>query len=293
MSLQPPPVPVDPAKLDTPGTGLGLSVLIPGAGQFASGRRLLGVIWFVGVVLFTLFYVWSLAARWLPGFLPPLLALVALLAAWVAMLRNAYKPTPHLKTGTWGLTVTAAVAFLCAMGVTARAITRPFTAPTGGMNPTIQGITKQPDGTQLTGDHFFVEMSAYWFSKPKRGDVVVFRTDGIDGIHQTQRGQLYVKRVVGLPGDKVSVEMDQLRIDGKPLEDPAVLKTFDSPSFPPQQNMLADGKVFEVPSSSYFVMGDNRSNSYDSRSWGTVPAKNIIGRASKIYWPPERAGNIE
>jgi signal peptidase I len=275
---------------------LGLSVLIPGAGQFASGRRLVGVIWFLGVVLFTLFYVWSLGARWLPGFSPPLLALAALLAAWVAMLRNAYKPTPNLQTGAWLLTVIAAVTFLGVMGVMARGIARPFKIPTSAMSPTLQGDTTDPQDrrrVEKSGDHIFVAMTAYWFAKPKRGDIVVFRTDGIAGIPPSQQGQYYIKRVVGLPGDRVSVEMDQLHIDGKPLENPAVLKKFDSPSFPPQMNLLADGKVFEVPAESYFVMGDHRANSYDSRSWGPVPAKNIIGRASRIYWPPERAGNIE
>jgi signal peptidase I len=273
---------------------LGLSVLIPGAGQFVSGRRLQGVIWFFAVVLLTLFYVWSLTARWLPGFLPPVIALVALLATWVAMLRNAYKPTPRLKTGAWILIVIITITFFSAMGVMGRSIARPFKIPTGAMSPTLQGNTRNPDGAvKETGDHIFAAMTAYWFSNPKRGDVVVFRTDGISKMPPTQRGQLYVKRVVGLPGDKISVEMDRLRIDGKPLEEPAIFKKLDCPPMLEQQNLLADGKVFEVPSDSYFVMGDNRANSYDSRFWGSVPAKNIIGRASRIYWPLERAGNIE
>jgi signal peptidase I len=255
-----------------------------------------GVTWFLAVVLLTLFYVWSLAAGWLPGFLPPVIALTALLATWVAMLRNAYKPTPNLKTGAWVLTVLAAVTFLGVMGVMARGIARPFKIPTSAMSPTLQGDTTDPQDrrrVEKSGDHIFVAMTAYWFAKPKRGDIVVFRTDGIDGIAPAQRGQIYIKRVVALPEDRVSVEGDRLCISGKPLEEPPVFKKLDCPSLPIPQNLLADGKVFAVPADCYFVMGDNRGNSYDSRSWGPVPAKNIMGRATRIYWPPERAGNIE
>lgn len=162
------------------------------------------------------------------------------------------------------------------------------------MSPTLLGNTRNPDGTvEETGDHMFAAMSAYWFSSPKRGDVVVFRTDGIVGMTPRQWGQLYVMRVVGTPADRLSVESNRLCVNGKPLEEPAIFKKLDCPPTPMPQNLLANGQIFEVPSGSYFVMGDNRANSFDSRFWGPVPAKNVIGRASKIYWPLERAGNIE
>ena len=293
MTPQPPPIPIEPVRLDAPSAGLGLSLLLPGAGQFASGRRLQGIAWFIGVLLLTFLFTWSLATRLLPGLLPPVLVGFILVATWLAMLRNAYRAIPRLKTAHWFLAVVAAVVMLSAVGVMARMIARPFKIPTGAMNPTIQGNTRDAQGVEETGDHLFVAMTAYWFSKPKRGDIVVFRTDGIDGISPTQRGQYYIKRVVGIPEDRVSVERDRLCINGKPLEEPPVFKKLDCPAVPIPQNLLVDGKVFAVPADCYFVMGDNRGNSYDSRSWGPLPAKNIMGRATKIYWPPERAGNIE
>jgi signal peptidase I len=290
---QPPPIPIEPVRLDAPSAGLGLSLMLPGAGQFASGRHLHGIAWFIGVLLLALLFTWSLATSLMPGLLLPVLVGLILITIWLAMLRNAYKAIPQLKPSHWILVVIATAAMLSAVGVTARMISRPFKVPTGAMSPTIRGNTRNEQGVEETGDHLFVAMTAYWFSKPKRGDIVVFRTDGMDGMSPSQRGQIYIKRVVALPEDRVSIEMDRLCINGKPLEEPPIFKKLDCPPLPIPQNLLADGKVFEVPADCYFVMGDNRGNSYDSRSWGPVPAKNIMGRATKIYWPPERAGNIE
>jgi signal peptidase I len=293
MPPQPPPIPIEPARLDSPSVGLGLSLLLPGAGLFVSGRRLQGIAWFIGVLFLTFLFTWSLATRLLPGLLPPVLAGFILIATWLAMLRNAYKAVPRLKTAHWIITVIVAVVMLMVVGETTRIIARPFKVPTSAMSPTIRGNTRNEQGVEETGDHLFVAMTAYWFSKPKRGDIVVFRTDGIAAIAPAQQGQFYIKRVVGLPDDRVSVERDRLCINGKPLEEPAIFKTLDCPPVQIPLNLLADGKVFEVPADSYFVIGDNWGNSYDSRSWGPLPSKNILGRASKIYWPPERAGNIE
>lgn len=287
---------MQPTKPESPGTGMGLSLLLPGAGQFASGRRWQGVAWFLGIVTLILLFPWSLATPSLPGFMPSIVFGIIAVAAWLIMLRGAYQPIPRLKAGHWVLAAIGAVIFLGAMGQTTRSIARPFKIPTSAMSPTLQGDIRNPQDprrVEKTGDHLFVAMSAYWFGKPKRGDVVVFSTDQIAGMPPSQRGQYYVKRIVGLPEDRVSMEGDRLCINGKTLEEPAIFKRLDCPPLLMQQNLLADGKVFEVPSDSYFVMGDNRANSYDSRFWGPVPAKNIIGRASKIYWPLERAGTID
>ena len=118
-----------------------------------------------------------------------------------------------------------------------------------------------------------VDKASYMFHPPARGDVVVF-------VAPPQPGLDYVKRVIALPGDTISVE------NGVPTVDGVTLKEFyvdsqrmgASPSDQQIRNMV-------VPPGEYFVMGDNRAESFDSRSWGFLPRGNIIGRATLVYWP--------
>lgn len=295
MSPEPPPIPVTvaPSNGGSPGVGVGLSLLLPGAGQFVSGRRAQGIVWLIGLLLLVLLYAWSLAARAMPGFLPASLLAILLISTWVAMLRNAYQPTRNPKARVWMWTVIGMLLLLISTWSMTRAIVRPFKIPTGAMSPTLQGRTKLASGEERPGDHLFVDLTAYWFTSPKRGDVVVFRTDGIALMNEEQWGQYYVKRVVGLPGDRLSVKEEKLCLNGQPLKDPAIFKTLSCPPLEVRGNMLTEGKEIEVPANSFFVMGDNRANSFDSRFWGSVPANNVVGRATKIYWPAKRAGTIK
>ena len=177
-----------------------------------------------------------------------------------------------------------------------------FVIPTGSMEDTL-----------LIGDHLLVDKLAYApggpvtkyilpYSPIKRGDIIVFRYP-ID-IRQT-----FVKRVIGVPGDRLRIVNKQLFRNGQPLNEPYKYhKTeyFDSyrdnfPGVPnvrlyePAQEMLdknvVSGEVV-VPPDSYFAMGDNRDSSLDSRYWGFVPRDNIIGKPLIIYWsydaPTER-----
>jgi signal peptidase I len=177
-----------------------------------------------------------------------------------------------------------------------------FVVPTGSMEDTV-----------LIGDHMFVDKLAYSPSGPvskyllpytpvKRGDIVVFR-------YPVNIRENYIKRVIGTPGDRLKLVDKNLFLNGKKMEEPYVVhKTpyIDSyrdnfPSapnamlYPGAQKMLADnvkdGELV-VPADHYFVMGDNRDNSLDSRYWGFVPRENIIGKPFIIFWsydaPTER-----
>lgn len=185
---------------------------------------------------------------------------------------------------------------------------QPFTIPSGSMMPTL-----------LVGDYIFVNKFAYGFSKyslpfsldlfegrifkrePQRGDVVVFRFPPNPSID-------YIKRLVGLPGDHIQVTNGVLFINGKPvpkvpdgtfnsdyrndpghaipvfretLDDGRTYDTLDETQFSPGDNT----REFIVPPDHYFMMGDNRDNSADSRfDVGFVPAENLVGRASVIFF---------
>ena len=112
--------------------------------------------------------------------------------------------------------------------------------------------------------------SLFPFHPPHRGEVIVFHFPG-------DRSRDFVKRVIGLPGEVVEVRAGQTLIDGQPLDEPYI-----------SHQDLGSMQPFEVPLESYFVMGDNRRVSNDSRDWGPVPEDDLIGRAWVSYWPLDR-----
>lgn len=138
----------------------------------------------------------------------------------------------------------------------------------------IQGDSMWP--TLETGQCVLVERVSYRFSEPKRGDIVVFE-------YPRAPQEDFVKRIIGLPGDTVEITGGQVYINGEPLEEPYV---HDQPTLAYRPIRITLGL------DEYFVMGDNRNASSDSRSWGPLPRRNIIGRAWLSLWPPSRWGFI-
>jgi signal peptidase I len=157
-------------------------------------------------------------------------------------------------------------------------LVRPFSVPTSAMAPTISA-----------GDHIVMEGATFLSRQPRRGDIVVFRTDGIPSVPP---GTFYVKRVVGEPGERVHFAGGKLFVNDKQVSLSNAMGeiVFELPqgvaTLFPQTEMT-------VPSDDYFVVGDNSTNSSDSRYWGPLPRKNIIGRVSFCYWPPGRIGTVK
>ena len=120
-------------------------------------------------------------------------------------------------------------------------------------------------------DRLFVSKFDYWFSPPKRGDIVVFKSPQGDG-------KDYVKRCIGLPGETIEIIKGWVYVDGKLLILPGV--NIQRDYFYQEPTM--------VPEDQYFVLGDNRGNSYDSRFWGGVSSDNFIGKARYTFWPFSR-----
>ncbi|WP_054957799.1 signal peptidase I [Paenibacillus dakarensis] len=152
----------------------------------------------------------------------------------------------------------------------------------------VQGPSMQP--TFVTGQKIIVNEILYDIRKPQRGEVIV--------LHVPSEGRDFIKRVIAVAGDTVQVEGDKVIVNGKQVNETYIQEAVDqahaedrlynSLNFP--NNDFPDGKV---PEGHVFVMGDNRSNSTDSRMIGYIPLEDIVGRAELIFWPLKDIGMIK
>jgi len=140
----------------------------------------------------------------------------------------------------------------------------------------VEGTSMQP--SLDNNERIFINKFVYRFgiSDIGRGDTVVFLYPG-------DTSKSYIKRVIGIPGDTVKIENGTVIVNGKALSEPYVAQDFRD-----QIPM----EVKTVPPDQYFVLGDHRSSSNDSRSWGWVPRQNIYGKAVFVYWPLEDLGAV-
>ena len=136
----------------------------------------------------------------------------------------------------------------------------------GSMIPTLQSATQKN-----YADRLIVNKLVYHFNLPKRGDIVLFNSPYNDG-------KQYVKRLIGLPGETVEIRRGMVYVNDKLLVIPGVTIRRDYANLEKQ----------EIPEDEFFMLGDNRPNSADSRVWGTVPKSELIGEALFIYWPLNR-----
>ena len=135
----------------------------------------------------------------------------------------------------------------------------------------VEGISMEPSLQE--GQFVVVNRLAYRWQDPSRGDIVVFHFP----LNPSRR---FIKRVIGLPGDQVSVQGGEVLVNGSPVDEPYIAAF---PRYSGEWNLGMD----EV-----FVLGDNRNNSSDSQNWGALPLESIIGKAVLVYWPINDAGLI-
>ncbi len=136
----------------------------------------------------------------------------------------------------------------------------------------VEGISMMPWLTDQ--ERVFINKFIYRFEPIHRGDVVVFRLPA-------DPAKTYIKRVIGLPGEVVKLTRGEVFIDGRALEEPYIL---------PEYRGLQNYGPIRVPPGEFFVMGDRRNSSNDSRSWGTVSSGLVYGKAVFVYWPIDRLG---
>jgi signal peptidase I len=140
--------------------------------------------------------------------------------------------------------------------------------PSGSMLPTLQ-----------INDRLIIDKLSYDFRNPQRGDIVVFSPT--DELKKQNFKDAFIKRLIGVPGDKVEVKGERVYVNDQPLQE----------NYIEEKPNYSFGPVI-VPPNQYLVLGDNRNNSYDSHYWGYVPRDRIIGRAVVRFWPPNRVGEL-
>ncbi len=166
------------------------------------------------------------------------------------------------------------VALVLALGVRTY-VAQMFYIPSGSMLPTLQ-----------VGDRIVVDKLSYRLHAVGRGDVVVFRRPPLEHAPYAD----LVKRVIGLPGDTVASEGGRVYINGKPLAEPWLPQPVPLTTPSPAPQAFSLDHPYTVPAGEYFVMGDNRTDSEDSRYFGPIPADLVVGRMVFVAWPLDDTG---
>jgi signal peptidase I len=183
----------------------------------------------------------------------------------------------------WAITILGAIAIVLAIKAY---VVNPYRIPSSSMEPTLHCARPGSGCESRWSDRVLANRFIYHFRDPKRGEIVVFKTPPAAQVacnsgDQGAGGETFVKRIVGLPGETWSERDGFIYIDGKKLNEPYVKPDRRDTETIPEKT---------VPKGQYLMLGDNRASSCDSRRWGTVPRKNLIGPVFAIYWPPGRIG---
>jgi signal peptidase I len=186
-------------------------------------------------------------------------------------------PEPWRSVLDWTLSIAVAVVVILAVKVE---VANPYRVPSSSMEPTLHCARPAAGCQSSHSDRVVANRFIYRFRDPRRGEIVVFNAPA-KTLSACDEGGTFVKRIIGLPGEVVSERNGVVYIDGRPLDEPYVepaLRDHGTQRWP------------RIPPEHYFMMGDNRSHSCDSREWGTVPRSSLIGPVFLTYWPLDRIG---
>jgi signal peptidase I len=180
----------------------------------------------------------------------------------------------------WAVTILGAVAIV--LGIK-QWVVNPYRIPSSSMEPTLHCARPGPGCLARFSDRVLANRFIYHFRSPRRGEIIVFETPP-EAQEKCGAGGTFVKRLIGLPGETVQEKLiggkGYIFIGGRRLIEPYVQ---------PERRDSRTG-TWHVPKGEYFFMGDNRAQSCDSREWGSVPRRDIIGEVFAVYWPPNRIG---
>ena len=183
----------------------------------------------------------------------------------------------------WAITILGAIAIVLAIKAY---VVNPYRIPSSSMEPTLHCARPGSGCESRWSDRVLANRFIYHFRDPKRGEIVVFKTPpaaelACNSGDTSNGGETFVKRLIALPGDRWREQDGFIYLNGKKLNESYVKADRRDTETIPEKT---------VPSGQYLMLGDNRASSCDSRRWGTVPRKNLIGPVFAIYWPPGRIG---
>jgi signal peptidase I len=186
-------------------------------------------------------------------------------------------PQPWRTAIDWVLTIAGAIAIVLAIKAW---IVNPYRIPSSSMEPTLHCARPASGCLARFSDRVLANRFIFHFRNPKRGEIVVFDVPELAEA-RCGAGGVFVKRIIGLPGELWEERHGYVYINGKRLNEPYIK---------PDRRDFMNHHPVKIDPGNYFMMGDNRASSCDSRVWGTVPRKNIIGKVFAVYWPPNRIG---
>lgn len=270
--------------------GVLLSLFVPGFGLARAGRPLRAVAWFFGLSSTSLIAAYLFASERIP-FLIGVFAVSITLLLQIAMLCDSFRDGRMTKQ-LWFIYLGIFI-LLFILPPSTSVVLKAHIIPTNSMSPTLLGAD-----SKLGSDYVIVDRLSYRFSKPQRGDLLVFDSSEISGLekylgHGNERS--FVMRIVGLPGEEITITENEILSDGMALGEergiPSAINYVTS-SGVARESVTKEKESYNVGSDEYFVLGDNSKHSLDSRFWGGVPQSSVIGKVTTIYYPFSRAGRI-
>jgi signal peptidase I len=251
-----------------------LSSMFWGIGNFYIGKWLVGILAIILIII---------AAAFSP-------LLVSLVIAFAAFMSYNFSPVKRENLTKIALLIALLMMISSLPAIALRNyMVEARWIPSGAMEPTLHGTPNQSEADRIMVDKF-----SYKMRSPQRGDIIVFNPT--DALLQEKYTDAFIKRIVGIPGEKIELKKGQVYINNQPLSEEKYLAKGQTTAidlcFSGQQPPFLS-KPVTIPADSYVAMGDNRTNSYDSRCWGLIPRKNIIGKVYKRFWPLNRVGSLE